>query len=128
MINHIRNRIAVSDMNKGTLKQVWFFMACLLVMTYLNASSKLSHNGNGMFMHDIHGVVYKCDKPNLVKEGLCREYGRVIRSADGVYLHTEKMVKHISYDQKPLISKKPVGHEVIQVLGSNEKLLGRVMY
>ncbi len=115
-------------MNKGTLKQVWFFMGCLLVMTYLNASSKFSHNGNGMFMHDIYGVVYKCDKPNLIKEGLCREYGRVIRATDGVYLHTQKMVKHISYAQKPLISKKPVGHEVIEVFGSNEKLMGRVMY
>lgn len=115
-------------MNKGTLKQVWFFITCLLVMTYLNASSNFSHNDNAMITHNMYGVVYKCDKPNLVKEGLCREYGRVILSSNGIELHTEKMVKHITFDQKPLISKKPVGHEVFELNGSKEKLMGRVIY
>lgn len=129
MINIYRNRIAVSDMTKGTLKQVWFFIACLLVVTYLNASSKFSsHTENGMFMYDIHGVVYECNKPNLVNEGLCRDYGRVTRTENGVLLYTQNEVKHITYDKKPLISKKPVGREMVEISNSNEKMLSRVMY
>ena len=81
-----------------------------------------------MFMYDIHGVVYECNKPNLVNEGLCRDYGRVTRTKNGVLLYTQNGVKHITYDKKPLISKKPVGREMVEISNSDEKLLGRVMY
>lgn len=103
-------------MNNATVKQMWFLILCLCAVTYLNASSANLKNTNDMVGQDVYGVVYQCDTPNLVEQGLCRDYGRVERTKAGLTLHINQTeVRHITIDQKPLISKNPVGYELVGI-------------